>query len=213
MLYLQDVLPIAPFFTDQDLYQAEWKVECFMRDVLVPLAAETNALVIGAGQSDQTLVYDTVVCAVVRGFGTLRSCHSNNTATKDATLMMMFGRVAESLETKYGYVGTQAAIAVAPSLSHVILVPAGCESFSFLSTLPCPWRFGAVDKRKSDVIWWYAWGRQRRGRDAMDHARARKRLSADLLVRQPGVDGACASLSASCRPCWHASLLVFFGTW
>ena len=51
MLCLQDVLPIAPFFTDQELYKAEWKVECFMRDVLVPLAAETNALVIGAGQT------------------------------------------------------------------------------------------------------------------------------------------------------------------
>ena len=41
----QDVLPIAPFADEQDLYQAEWKLECFMRDVLVPLAAETQASV------------------------------------------------------------------------------------------------------------------------------------------------------------------------
>ena len=70
----QDVLPIAPFMDEDGLYQAEWKIECFMRDVLVPLAAETQALVIGA-------------------------------ATKDATLMMSFGRVAEAVETKYGGVG------------------------------------------------------------------------------------------------------------
>ena len=70
----QDILPIAPFSDEDGLYQAEWKIECFMRDVLVPLAAETQALIIGS-------------------------------ATKDATLMMSFGRVAASLETKYGGVG------------------------------------------------------------------------------------------------------------
>jgi len=69
-----DVLPIAPFFSVQDLLNAEWKLECFMRDVLVPLAAETNALIIGS-------------------------------AFKNDSLMMMFARVAASLDSKYGGIG------------------------------------------------------------------------------------------------------------
>ena len=72
----QDVLPIAPFFSETDLLNAEWKIECFMRDVLVPLAAETNALIIGS-------------------------------AFKNASLMMMFARVAASLDSKYGGIGRQ----------------------------------------------------------------------------------------------------------
>ena len=34
----QDVLPLPPFLEDDELGQAEWKMECFMRDVLLPLA-------------------------------------------------------------------------------------------------------------------------------------------------------------------------------
>jgi len=66
-----DVLPVAPFFSEQDLLSAEWRVESFMRDVLVPLAAETNALIIGS-------------------------------AFRNDSLMMMFARVAASLDSKYG---------------------------------------------------------------------------------------------------------------
>jgi len=51
-----DVLPIAPFFSEQDLLNAEWRVESFMRDVLVPLAAETNALIIGSAFRHATLM-------------------------------------------------------------------------------------------------------------------------------------------------------------
>ena len=51
-----DVLPIAPFFSEQDLLSAEWRVESFMRDVLVPLAAETNALIIGSAFRHATLM-------------------------------------------------------------------------------------------------------------------------------------------------------------
>ena len=50
-----DVLPIAPFFSEQDLLNAEWKLECFMRDVLVPLAAETIALIIGSAFRNDSL--------------------------------------------------------------------------------------------------------------------------------------------------------------
>ena len=92
----QDVLPIAPFFTEQELHSAEWKVECFMRDVLVPLAAETNALIIGS-------------------------------AFKHASLMMMFSRVAATLDSKYGGVGktpwTMLGLADAPSLCASLSMP------------------------------------------------------------------------------------------
>lgn len=73
--YCQDVLPIPPFEHDEDLFQAEWKMECFMREVLVPLAAETNALIVGS-------------------------------AFQDASLMMMFSRVARSMTSKYGGMGS-----------------------------------------------------------------------------------------------------------
>ena len=56
--------------------------------------------------------------------------------------MMMFGRVAESLSTKYGYVGTHAALAISSLLLLFRMlsssVRAGCESSSFLSTFLFP---------------------------------------------------------------------------
>ena len=102
--YCQDVLPIAPFDTDEDLFKAEWKMECFMRDVLVPLAAETNALIVGS-------------------------------AFQDASLMMMFARVAKSLGSKYGGMGaspwTMLGFAGAPKLLKSLGDPksTACEWF------------------------------------------------------------------------------------
>ena len=94
--YVQDVLPIPPFMDDEDMFKAEWKMECFMRDVLVPLAAETSALIIGS-------------------------------AFKDASLMMMFARVARSLASKYGGMGgtpwTMLGFAGAPKLLKMIDSP------------------------------------------------------------------------------------------
>jgi hypothetical protein len=94
--YVQDVLPIPPFIDDEDMFKAEWKMECFMRDVLVPLAAETSALIIGS-------------------------------AFKDASLMMMFARVARSLASKYGGMGgspwTMLGFAGAPKLLKMINNP------------------------------------------------------------------------------------------
>jgi hypothetical protein len=71
----QDLLPIPPFLHDYELDGAEWKMECFMREVLVPLAAENKALIFGS-------------------------------AARDATLMMMFGRVASSMSNLWGGAAT-----------------------------------------------------------------------------------------------------------
>ena len=64
-------------------------MECFMRDVLIPLAAETNALIVGS-------------------------------AFRDASLMMMFSRVARTMSSKYGGMGaspwTMLGFAGAPKL-------------------------------------------------------------------------------------------------
>jgi hypothetical protein len=93
----QDVLPIPPFLNEvDDQAEAEWGIESFMRDVLVPLAAETNALVVGS-------------------------------AFKDDTLMMLFSKVADSLDAKFGGVGQSPwqmfGFADAPSLAMACCDP------------------------------------------------------------------------------------------
>jgi hypothetical protein len=53
---VQDVLPIPPFIDDEELSKAEWKMECFMREVLVPLAAQTAAMIVGSAFKDASLM-------------------------------------------------------------------------------------------------------------------------------------------------------------
>jgi hypothetical protein len=53
---VQDVLPIPPFIDDEELPKAEWKMECFMREVLVPLAAQTAAMIVGSAFKDASLM-------------------------------------------------------------------------------------------------------------------------------------------------------------
>ena len=93
----QEVLPIPPFLNEvDDQAEAEWGIESFMRDVLVPLAAETNALVVGS-------------------------------AFKDDTMMMLFSKVADSLDAKFGSVGQSPwqmfGFADAPSLAMACCDP------------------------------------------------------------------------------------------
>jgi hypothetical protein len=82
-----DVLPIAPFFSVQDLLNAEWKLECFMRDVLVPLAAETNALIIGSAFKNDslTMMFARVAASLDSKYGGL-SRHSLSMVLYTATL-------------------------------------------------------------------------------------------------------------------------------
>jgi len=47
----QDCLPDPAFLSDTNSDKAAWNLESFMRDVVVPLAAENNALVIGLSLS------------------------------------------------------------------------------------------------------------------------------------------------------------------
>jgi len=50
------VLPIPPYLDIEQQDECEWGLECFMRDVLIPLAAETNALVVGSAFKDDTMM-------------------------------------------------------------------------------------------------------------------------------------------------------------
>eukprot|EP00802_Teleaulax_amphioxeia_P002218 Tamp_02220.p1 GENE.Tamp_02220~~Tamp_02220.p1 ORF type:complete len:1055 (+),score=171.08 Tamp_02220:1064-4228(+) len=50
-----DKFVLPSFVSEEQSSQAEWKIEMFCRDVLVPMAAETNALVIGSAYSDDQL--------------------------------------------------------------------------------------------------------------------------------------------------------------
>ena len=52
----QDQLPDPPFLEDRESDQAQWSLESFMREVLVPLAAENNALVIGSAFRDDEMM-------------------------------------------------------------------------------------------------------------------------------------------------------------
>lgn len=52
----QDQLPEPPFLEDRESDQAQWSLESFMREVLVPLAAENNALVIGSAFRDDEMM-------------------------------------------------------------------------------------------------------------------------------------------------------------
>jgi len=61
----QDLLPFPAFLdlkpeglsSGEAASEAEWGLECFMRDVLIPIAAETKALVIGSAfQSDSLMM-------------------------------------------------------------------------------------------------------------------------------------------------------------
>ena len=53
---VQDVLPVPPYLRFEDMIESEYALESFMRDVLVPLAAETNALVVGSAFKDDTMM-------------------------------------------------------------------------------------------------------------------------------------------------------------
>ena len=52
----QDQLPDPPFLEVRESDQAQWSLESFMREVLVPLAAENNALVIGSAFRDDEMM-------------------------------------------------------------------------------------------------------------------------------------------------------------
>ena len=53
----QDLLPFPAFLDLDQHHEAEWGLECFMREVLIPLAAETKALVIGSAfQTDSMMM-------------------------------------------------------------------------------------------------------------------------------------------------------------
>ena len=51
-----DFLPIPPYTAFEGQGESEWGLECFMREVLVPLAAETQAMVIGSGFKDDSMM-------------------------------------------------------------------------------------------------------------------------------------------------------------
>lgn len=52
----QDCLPDPPFLSTTNADKAQWQLECFMREVVVPVAAENNALVMGSAFRDDELM-------------------------------------------------------------------------------------------------------------------------------------------------------------
>jgi len=53
---VQDCLPDPPFLSSANADKAQWQLECFMREVVVPAAARNNALVIGSAFRDDELM-------------------------------------------------------------------------------------------------------------------------------------------------------------
>ena len=52
----QDMLPDPPFLNEKNADTAQWNLESFMRDVVVPLAASNNAIVIGSAFADDEMM-------------------------------------------------------------------------------------------------------------------------------------------------------------